>query len=73
MQEQRQQQKRRFMSTLLWLGAAGLAGPAVADSYPSRPIRLVVPSAAGGSPDVLMRALGAEVGKSLGQSLAFTS
>ncbi|SCU76047.1 conserved exported hypothetical protein [Cupriavidus necator] len=68
MQEQRQQQKRRFMATLLWLGAAGLAGPAVADSYPSRPIRLVVPSAAGGSPDVLMRALGAEVGKSLGQS-----
>lgn len=54
---------------MLWLAAAGLSGTAyAADSYPSRPIRLVVPSAAGGSPDVLMRALGAEVGKSLGQS-----
>ncbi|WP_455288303.1 Bug family tripartite tricarboxylate transporter substrate binding protein [Cupriavidus necator] len=57
------------MAAMLWLAAAGLSGTAyAADSYPSRPIRLVVPSAAGGSPDVLMRALGAEVGKSLGQS-----
>ncbi|SOZ67207.1 conserved hypothetical protein, UPF0065 [Cupriavidus taiwanensis] len=67
-QTQKQQQKRRSLATLLWLGATLLAGPAMADSYPSRPIRLVVPSAAGGSPDVLMRALGAEAARSLGQS-----
>ncbi len=54
---------------MLGLACAGLSGTAIAaDNYPSRPIRLVVPSAAGGSPDVLLRALGAEVTRSFGQS-----
>jgi tripartite-type tricarboxylate transporter receptor subunit TctC len=44
-----------------------LAGGAMAQSYPSRPISLVVPFPAGGTTDVLARALGQELAKSLGQ------
>ena len=36
--------------------------------YPERPIRFIIPSAAGGSPDVLMRILTAELSKRLGVS-----
>ncbi|WP_245175759.1 hypothetical protein [Cupriavidus sp. AcVe19-6a] len=62
------QPRRHFLAAMLGLACAGLSGTAIAaDNYPSRPIRLVVPSAAGGSPDVLLRALGAEVTRSFGQ------
>ncbi len=52
---------RSFATLLLLL----LCGPALAD-YPDKPIRFIVPSAAGGSPDVLMRILTAELSKRLG-------
>jgi tripartite-type tricarboxylate transporter receptor subunit TctC len=38
-------------------------------NYPDKPIRLVVPSAAGGSPDAMMRLLGAELTKAMGQAI----
>ncbi len=38
-------------------------------SWPERPLRLIVPSAAGGSPDVICRILGGELGKALGQTI----
>lgn len=44
-----------------------LSSVAAAD-YPERPIRFIIPSAAGGSPDVLMRILTAELSKRLGVS-----
>src|SRR4051812_34401263 len=37
--------------------------------YPSRPVRLIVPSAAGGLPDIQARLLGAELTKQLGQQV----
>ena len=44
-----------------------IAGP-VAAAYPEKPIRFVIPSAPGGSPDVLMRILLAEMSKNMGAS-----
>ncbi|MDB5821904.1 MAG: extra-cytoplasmic solute receptor [Herminiimonas sp.] len=40
-----------------------------ADTYPSKPIKIVVPFAAGGTTDLLARAVGVELSKSWGQSV----
>jgi tripartite-type tricarboxylate transporter receptor subunit TctC len=55
--------------TLLKLGAVAMASsPLLARAaWPDRPIRLIVPSAAGGSPDNICRILTSELTKSLGQ------
>jgi tripartite-type tricarboxylate transporter receptor subunit TctC len=55
-----------------WLLAAFfilLASEASAQDYPTRPIRLIAPFPAGGLVDVLARAVGEELGKSLGQPI----
>jgi tripartite-type tricarboxylate transporter receptor subunit TctC len=56
-----------------WLKSAALlpavASGAAAAAWPDRPIRLIVPSAAGGSPDILCRILGAELARALGQAV----
>ncbi len=43
--------------------------PAISQSYPSRPIRAIVPQAPGGLSDVFMRALAEELGPALGQTI----
>jgi tripartite-type tricarboxylate transporter receptor subunit TctC len=48
---------------------AGHAPPAAAQSYPSRPIKVVIPASAGGTQDVFMRALGEDLRRRLGQTL----
>jgi tripartite-type tricarboxylate transporter receptor subunit TctC len=52
-------------------GALGVQGRAsgadASDSYPSRPVRLIVPYAAGGGPDVLARSLGLVLARHLGR------
>jgi tripartite-type tricarboxylate transporter receptor subunit TctC len=45
------------------------AGSAVAQAYPSRPIRLVVPWPAGGANDILGRVLASSLMKTVGQSV----
>lgn len=60
------------ITSLLQAGmlAAGLAsGAAIAESWPSKPVTLVVPFATGGTTDALARAVGHELAKSLGQSV----
>jgi len=47
--------------------ALGLALPSFADTYPSRPIRMIVPYAAGGSTDQLARAIQQPMSEALGQ------
>lgn len=50
-------------------GTLGLAGPAVAGSYPDKPIKLVVPYPPGASTDVTARLIGRKVSQVLGQSV----
>jgi tripartite-type tricarboxylate transporter receptor subunit TctC len=49
--------------------AAGAGRPADAETYPTRPIRVIVPFGAGGPTDVFTRVLAEELRKSLGQPL----
>ncbi|WP_299719243.1 tripartite tricarboxylate transporter substrate binding protein [Tardiphaga sp.] len=48
-------------------GVLGLTTPALAQSWPTRPITVVVSQAAGNSPDVLCRIIVDKLGKALGQ------
>jgi tripartite-type tricarboxylate transporter receptor subunit TctC len=60
----------RGMSTLLAVcGALAAAGPAVAQSYPARPITLVVPFAPGGSASTAARSVADKMSETLGQQI----
>jgi tripartite-type tricarboxylate transporter receptor subunit TctC len=54
----------RIAFTLLAL----VAGAAVAQDYPSKPVRLIVPYAPGGSSDVIARIVGQKLGDAMGQT-----
>lgn len=56
-----------FPRLLLALCAVATAGLAAAQSYPDKPIRWVSPWAPAGGNDVLSRAIGVEISKTLGQ------
>ena len=51
----------------LLIGAGLLAGHARAQSYPSQPVKLVVPFAPGGATDILARTIGQRLAERLGQ------
>jgi len=59
--------RRRLLLSIPALAAAPLA--ALAQSWPSRPIRWVVPYPAGGGSDFLARTVGAQLEKQLGQPI----
>lgn len=60
--------KSKLLSLLLACGLS-LALPLSAQTYPSKPIRLLVPFPAGGATDILARALSQELGRKIGQSV----
>lgn len=55
----------RFLLTLVLAALAGFSMPSLA-AYPEKPIRLIVPSAPGGAPDVLMRTLAQQLSQQMG-------
>lgn len=61
--------RTRAFAPVLALISALLAGTALADDYPSHPIRLIVPFAAGGAADSVARIVGKRVGDALGQTV----
>jgi tripartite-type tricarboxylate transporter receptor subunit TctC len=67
--------RRRLLIGIGMLSAGvGLAGrQTIADSYPTRPIRLVVPGAAGSVPDVIARLLGDRLSSALRQPIVIES
>jgi tripartite-type tricarboxylate transporter receptor subunit TctC len=73
-----QVQKEDPMKTRTWLplaiaasllGTAPVAAQEAAKSYPSRPIRLIVPNAPGSAVDTLSRIVGIELGNTIGQQV----
>lgn len=50
-------------------GGIVTAGPSTAQNYPTKPIRVIVPSASGGAPDISARNLANELGMQLGQQV----
>jgi tripartite-type tricarboxylate transporter receptor subunit TctC len=48
---------------------AGLASAAAAQTYPVKPVRLIVPFVAGGNTDIIARFVTAEMAKNLGQQI----
>lgn len=58
-----------IVSLLGALSLVGVCGGAFAESYPSKPIRLIVPYAPGGGTDVLARALGQKLSENWGQQV----
>jgi tripartite-type tricarboxylate transporter receptor subunit TctC len=61
-------QRRIFLAGSLPLALAA-AGVRAAEPFPSRPVRVIVPYAAGGGPDVLLRQVAPRFGEALGQSV----
>jgi tripartite-type tricarboxylate transporter receptor subunit TctC len=57
--------RRTFLQTAL--SAAALVAPAFAQSWPRRPIKLVVPFTPGSSPDYVARLIADPLGRALGQ------
>lgn len=58
----------RSIRLILVLLACAFASPAAAD-YPDRPIRFIVPQAAGSATDTIARILATELGKEVGQQI----
>src|SRR5688572_13947823 len=59
----------RRLQLVIALALLSLVLPAHAQPYPSRPVRLIVPLAAGGAMDTIARGVGAKLTDNLGQTV----
>ncbi len=64
--------KKKLLAACAVIGAL-IAGAAQAQTYPNKPIRLLVPFAPGGSSDIVSRSFAAEMAKTLGQTVVVES
>ncbi len=64
---------QRLSIAVLGLVAASLAGGAIAQSYPSKPVKLIVTYPPGGSSDLLARVFGAKLSEIWGQPVVVES
>ena len=60
---------RRMRASLFGLALCALSNSATAQVYPTKPIRLIVPFAPGGTSELVARTVGAEMSKGLGQQI----
>ena len=61
--------RRRFLLVLLALGCTSATDVLAAENWPSRPIRMIVPYAVGGSTDTVARLLAPRLSEWLGQQV----
>ncbi|APV48690.1 MFS transporter [Betaproteobacteria bacterium GR16-43] len=57
----------RFLLWVFAVGCAGLSQAALAQAWPAKPVKIVVPFAAGGPADIYARAIGEKLSTALGQ------
>jgi tripartite-type tricarboxylate transporter receptor subunit TctC len=60
-------QRRQILATGAAFAAA-LAAPALAQTFPSRPVRIIVPYGAGGATDIVARIMAEHASREAGQS-----
>src|SRR3954462_8583565 len=58
----------KLAHVIIGLGCAALPSVALAQGYPTHPVRVVVPFAPSGTTDFIARVLGKKLGEDLGQS-----
>ena len=61
--------RRRALTTLATAAAAAASTPALADAWPAKPIRMIVPYAAGGATDLVARLIAQHLGTALKQPI----
>jgi len=61
--------RRHVLTTLAALGASGLASPALADAWPVKPVRVIVPFPPGGGTDTVTRIIAPVLGELLGNQI----
>lgn len=62
-------ERRTFLAGTISMAASAVAAPAIAQDFPSKPIRFIVPYAAGGNVDVTVRLVAEAMQRKLGQSI----